>query len=208
MLNKKEIGSIIALTIVLGFTLSLLASLEIFLYTALFVLIIILVNTFAKKLASYYLDSQIEVGLWEIKQWGFRKHWRFKKGFPMGIFMPLVTTILSFGWFNWMAGLVFDVKPKTYRAAKRHELYAFSEMTEWHIGLIAAAGVFANLIFAVIGYLVGLPDFARLNIYYAFFNMIPFSSLDGNKIFFGSLALWSFLATIVLIIVAGVLLIA
>ena len=51
----------------------------------------------------------------------------------------------------------------------------------------------------IISYLLGYPDFARLNLYLAFFNMIPISDLDGNKIFFGSIVLWSFLATIVLI---------
>jgi Zn-dependent protease len=98
-----------------------------------------------------------------------------------------------------MACLVFDVKPKIYRAAKRHGLYSYSEMTESHIGLIAAVGVIASLVFAVIGYLMGFSEFSRLSIYFAFFNMIPISDLDGNKIFFGSLILWSFLAALVLI---------
>ncbi|MBL7059296.1 hypothetical protein ISS08_02490, partial [Candidatus Pacearchaeota archaeon] len=92
-----------------------------------------------------------------------------------------------------------DVKAKVYRAAKRHGLYSFSEMTEYHLGLIAASGIFINLILAIIGYVIGFPLFAKLNIYYALFNMIPISDLDGNKIFFGSLVLWSFLAALTLI---------
>jgi len=36
-------------------------------------------------------------------------------------------------------------------------------------------------------------------VYYAFFNILPLSDLDGNKIFFGNLVLWSFIAALVLI---------
>jgi len=95
--------------------------------------------------------------------------------------------------------MVFDVKPKVYRAAKRHGLYSYSEMTEAHIGLIAAAGVLTNLFLAVISYFLGFETFSRINIYFAFFNMLPISDLDGNKIFFGNLVLWSFLAVLAII---------
>ena len=56
-----------------------------------------------------------------------------------------------------------------------------------------------DICFAVLGYLVGFTEFARLNIFLAFFSMIPISDLDGNKIFFGSQIMWSFLAAITLI---------
>jgi len=72
-------------------------------------------------------------------------------------------------------------------------------MTEMHIGIIAAVGVITSLFFAVIGYLLGFTEFARLSIFFAFFSMLPFSELDGNKIYFGSFVLWSFLAALTLI---------
>jgi hypothetical protein len=199
MLNKNEVIAIIAATLVLGFVISLLRSLDAFLYASFSILIIILINLAAKKIAAFNLDSEIETKIWELKRYGYRTHSYFKKPLPIGLIMPFVISVLSFGYVNWLASLVFDVKPKIYRAAKRHGLYKFTEMTEYHVGLIAAAGIFANVIFAVIGYLTGFSDFARLNIYFSFFNMIPFSDLDGDKIFFGSLVLWSFLAAIVLI---------
>jgi len=208
MLNRREITAILVITIILAFTLSLIESWQIFLYTGLSVLLIILINVFAKKIAAYYLDSEIRIKIWGVKQFGFRKHWHLRDAFPFGALFPIITTVISYGYFNWMAGLVFDVEPKIYKAAKRHGLYSFSEMTEYHLAIIAATGIFANLLFAIIGYLIGFPEFARLNIYFAFFNLFPFSNLDGNKIFFGSLTLWSFLAAIVLIIVAGLILIA
>ncbi len=199
MLNKKEIIAIIVITLILGFTISLIKTLEIFLYTLGAIFLVLIINIVTKKVMSFYLDSEIEIKLWEIKQYGFKAHKSFKKPFPAGAFLPIITTAFTFGYITWMASLVFDMKPKVYRAAKRHGLYTFSEMTENHIGLIASAGILANLAFAIIGYLINFPEFAKLNIYYAFFNMLPISDLDGNKIFFGNLILWSFLASIVLI---------
>ena len=201
MITKKEITAILIATVVLAFSINLISSLSSFLYTLLAVFILILANLIAKKITSFHLDSEIETSLWEIKRWGVRAHHRLKKPFPLGAFLPILSKLILFpiNSFVWMASLVFDVKAKTYRAAKRHGLYKFSEMTEDHIGYIAAAGIGANLVLAIIGYLIGYPLFAKLNIYYAFFNMIPISNLDGNKIFFGNLVLWVFLAVITLI---------
>jgi len=199
MINIREFSYIIVISIILAFTISLVASLEIFLYILLTIFLVIMINVLAKKVGCFFLDSEIEIKLWEIRRFGFKPHYKFKKPFPIGAALPIIITVLTFGYVYWMASLVFDVKAKIYRAAKRWGLYTFSEMTEWHIGLIAAWGIVANLFFALIGYLIGFSDFARLNIYYAFFNLLPLGELDGNKIFFGSIILWSFLAVLVLI---------
>lgn len=201
MITRKEITAILVATIILAFSINLISSITSFLYTLLAVFVLILANLIAKKITSFHLDSEIETSLWEIKRYGVKTHHRFKKPFPLGAFLPILSKLILFpiNSFVWMASLVFDVKAKTSRSAKRHGLYKFSEMTEDHIGYIAAAGIGANLILAIIGYLIGYPLFAKLNIYYAFFNMIPVSNLDGNKIFFGNLVLWVFLAVITLI---------
>lgn len=199
MINKNEILAIGVITLILAFTISLLKSMEIFLYTLLTVFLIIAINLIAKKVVSFHFGTEIEVKIWEIKRYGFKPSRYFKKPFPAGAFFPIIVTAFSFGYLIWMASLAFEVKANIYRKAKRHGLYVFSEITEGHIGKIAAAGVLANLVFSILGYLMGYPDFARLNIYFAFFNMLPLSNLDGNKIFFGSVVLWSFLASIVLI---------
>ena len=199
MLNKNEILAIGVITLILALTISLLKSMEIFLYTLLTVFLVITINLIAKKVASFYFGTEIEVKIWEIKRYGFKASKYFKKPFPAGAFFPIIVTAFSFGYLIWMASLIFEVKPNRYRKAKRHGLYVFSEMTEEHIGKIATVGVLANLVFSILGYLMGYPDFARLNIYFAFFNMLPLSNLDGNKIFFGNIVLWSFLASLVLI---------
>ena len=206
MFNKKEALLVLLVTVVLAFSLSFPNPTKtlVFLIPIFF---IILINISAKKILSFYLDSEIEIELWEVKRYGFKPKRHLKRAFPAGIFLPIITAVFSFGYFTWFNGLVFDVKAKVYRAARRFGLYTFSEMTEGHIGLIAAAGVFANLFFAIIGYLINLDEFAKLNIYYAFFNLIPLSDLDGNKIFFGSIVLWSFLVAISLIALGYVFLV-
>lgn len=209
MFGKKEILLVLVISIILAFSISLVETWNLFLYAFLAVLLVILINIIAKKISGYYLETDVEVKLWEVERYGFKPGRTFKKPFPLGAFLPLVSKIIFFslGSFVWMASFVFEVKPKIYRAAKRHGLYSFSEMDEGHIGRIAAAGIIANLVFAGIGYLIGFDEFARINLYYAFFNMIPISDLDGNKIFFGSLLAWAVLAGIILLALAGVVLI-
>jgi hypothetical protein len=198
-MKAREFAWMIVISLVFALIITLLKSFERFIYILVVIFAIILINVIAKKIMAFYLESEIEIKLWEIERYGFRPASHFKKPFPAGIAFPLVIAAITLGNIYWMASLVFDVKPKTYRAAKRHGLYSFSEMTERHIGLIATTGTIVSLICAGIAYLLGVPDFAKLSIIFVFFNMLPFSDLDGNKIFFGNLVLWSFLAIVTLI---------
>lgn len=201
MINKKEILTIILMTLLLAFAMNLLSDWSNFLIVLLSVFLTISLNITAKKAIAYYLDSEIEIKLWQIRQFGFRPEQRFKRPFPAGAFLPIISKIIFFPFKNfiWMASFIFDIKPKTYKASKRHGLYTFSEVTESQIGLVAAAGIAVNLVLAILGYFLGFTTFAQINIYYALFNMLPLSELDGNKIFFGNIVLWSFLATLTLI---------
>lgn len=199
MFSKKETGTLVLIAIVLAASISFLSSWQTFLRVLLAVFILLVLNIAAKKIAAYYAEAEIEIKPWSMERYGFKRHQYFKKSFPIGVFLPILAALISLGNFIWMASLVFDVKPKTYRTAKRHGLYSFSEMTESHIGTIAAVGVFVNLLAAVIAYFLGFPMFAKLNVFFAFYNILPLSDLDGNKIFFGNIVLWSFLAAIILI---------
>lgn len=199
MINGKEILNILIISLIFAVTISLFVDIISFIYAFVIMFVIIFLSVLAKEITAFYLDSEVETKLWEIKQFGYKPKNKFRKPAPAGIFLPLIVTALSAGYLYWFAALVFEVQPKVYRAAKRHGLYTFSEMTEYHIGIIAAAGIFMCLILAIIGYLISVPELSRLSIYYAFFNMIPISNLDGNKIFFGSFVMWSFLAILTLI---------
>ena len=200
MINKKEASAIIISTIVIAFAISLL-NWKIFLYSALAVFLVILVNITAKKITGFFYESKVEVSLWEFARYGFNRDAHWKKPFPAGGVFPLISKIILFPFnsFVWMASLTFDVKSKVYRAAKRHGMYSFSEMTESNIATIAAVGILVNLLFAIVGYLLGFGMFAKLNIFFAFWNMIPLSDLDGNKMFMGNIILWSFVAILTLI---------
>lgn len=211
MLKKKEIITIIGTIIVLALALNFFQALEIFPYTLASVFLIIAINITSKKIISYYLDSEIEIRLWHIKQYGFKPHHSFKRAFPTGVFFPIITSVISLGHLVWMAPLVFDSKAKIYRTAKRFASYKLSEMTEYHIALIASAGIIINIILAIVAYLVGVPEqmnFIKLSIVYIFFNLIPFSDLDGNKIYFGFNGLWIVLAVIAMIGMLGLILAA
>lgn len=218
MLERKEIITLFIVTLVLGFTLSLKSNLQNILMMFGLVFLILIINTFAKKIAAYYLDSEIEISPWEIHRYGlfhffnfspFKTHpvKKFQRPLPIGLILPLITAVLTIGNLVWMASTTFDIKKKVYRAAKRYGLYTFSEVTEYHIGIVAMVGILANLFFAFIGYLMGWTDFSQLNILFAFFNSIPISNLDGNKVFFGSIVMWAFTMAMVLIAVSYLILV-
>lgn len=213
MFTKKEAVSVGVIMLILGF-LSSVRDIGFFPAALFVVFLTILANLAAKKIAAYYYESEIEAKIWETYRYGlfsalsggFFAHpsKEFKRPIELGAIVPLIFSALTLGYFTWFGSLTFDVKPKISRAAKRHGLYSFSEMTEMHIGYIAAAGIFINLILAAAGYLAGFSTFAQMNAYYAFFNMLPISELDGNKIFFGNIVLWSFLAALSAIGLAGI----
>lgn len=206
MLNKKEFGAIAIASVILAFITSLAASQKAFIDALIIFILIILINTTSKKIASHYFDAEAEIKIWELTRTGFfgaltkgfpqNPNHKFKNPFLIGIFLPIILMLLSLGIIKWLACLTFEVKPKIYKAAKRFGLYSFSEMTENHIGIIAAAGMLANLLLAIVGYLIGFPLFTRLSVYYVAFNLIPISNLDGNKIFFGNKTLYLFLLII------------
>jgi hypothetical protein len=206
MLNSKEILTIIGLTILITILVSPINSVNAFLIGLVSVVLVLLINIFAKKIMGFFLEAEVEIKLWKIERYGLKPSRRFKWPIPAGIIFPILIGIVTLGRVAWLATFVFDVKPRVYRAAKRHGLYSFSEMTEYHMGLIAASGVIANLIAAFIGYLLNFPIFSMINVYMAFYNMIPFSDLDGNKLFFGSFIMWTFLAIVSLIAMGYVLL--
>lgn len=221
MLTSKEITAIIIATLILAFSYSLASTPDNFTSTLVkmigFVFIVIIINITAKKVMASYKDASIETSLWTLKRAGIlhfiniipfhRTHpsQKFKSEFPIGILLPIITTVLSFGWVKWLACLTFESKAQIYRAARiradRHQRYA--EITETHEAQIAATGILANLLFAYIFYLLGQPILTKINITFAFYNLIPISNLDGNKIFFGSSTditgyplLWTFLSVI------------
>lgn len=195
MLSIKEIGSIVLAIVIFGFVASF-PSLDNVLFAFLFGFIIITIYILAKKLIAYYTEIEIETKIWQFKRWGLYERSHFKNPIPIGIILPFLLSIITFGWVKWLALLQTDEKATTARAAKRHDFYSYSELTEWHIALVSSAGIISSLILAIIAYLINIPELAKFSIYYAFFNLLPLGQLDGTKVFFGSKIFWTILFVI------------
>jgi len=200
METKEQVAEIIiilAAAIILGVTVSF-PSLSSALSSIIYFAVIISANITAKKFISYYLEAKVTTRFWSWYQYGFTKRAHFKNPIPM-LWLPPLLSFVSKGYFLWLAILEFDIKAKSERVSKRHGLYRFSEITNWHIASIASWGIALNLILAIIGYFAGFEFFAKLNIWYAFWSIIPISGLDGSKILAGSRALWFALLVIIAI---------
>ena len=201
-MDQKEVWSEIAIivltTLVLAISISFRNQALLYVATASF-LIIISINIIVKKIVGYFLEIDVKTKLWAWYQYGFRLDSHFKKPFPM-VWLPLVLSLITNGAIWWLAVLEFDIKAKTERVAKRHGLYRFTQVTEWHVAWIAVWGLIANLIMATIAYAIGFETFTKLSLYFIAWSLVPLGGLDGSKIFFGSRPLWFATATIAAIL--------
>ena len=167
-------------------------------------LIIFFINYGIKKLVANYFEISISIKPWEIKYFGFKEKNQFKKPISM-IWWPLFISLITLGKFWWFPILEFDVKGKQERAARRHGLYRFTEVTENHIAYIVFWSIIATLISGLIGYFIGFESFFKISVFYALWSLVPLSRLDGSKLFFGEKWLWFFTTIITLIFFVGVL---
>src|SRR3989338_3767788 len=201
--------AIITLTIILSLKKVINNNPEFIAQSLFFALLIISINIAAKKIVARSLDSDVEHEIWQWQRFGFRPERHLKKPIPAGVILPLFLNIITLGIFKPMTFLTYETSALKRRAAKRFGFYSYTEMTDWHNGLIGAAGISALLILSFISYFVpflaGLPKYAA---YYALFNLIPISKLDGTQIFFGSKILWATLSIITLLFTYFALIIA
>jgi hypothetical protein len=168
-----------------------------------FSLIIILTNVFGKKFMASKLDSAVKHNIWYWSRHGFKPSAQLKRKIPAGIILPLAIVTISQGVFKLMTILSYETYALKRRAARRFGPYSFTEMTEWHIALIGAAGIVTTLLVSLISYFIpGLEGLPKLAAFYALSNLIPFSKIDGCHIFFGSRVLWTTLLIITLIFVS------
>jgi hypothetical protein len=186
-------------SLILGFSIAFRKPMDAVIYAFLSFVIIITVNILVKIFAGYLLEIDVKTKLWSWHRYWFRKGDHFAAPLPM-IWAPLVLSLITQGALWWLAILEFDVAPRVERVSKKHGLYRFTEVTEWHVGWIATFGLISSLLLGIIGYLAGFELFAKISIFYAAWSIIPLSSLDGNKILFASRALWATIAVITAIL--------
>lgn len=167
--------------------------------------IIIGTNIIGKKISAYQLDSDIEHELWFTKRFGIKPKQRFPKPIPVGIILPILISIFSLGTFYLFTFLTYESRALKHRAAKRFGYYSYTEMSDMHNALIGAGGIIALILLAIITYLLPFSHtttLSKLAIYYAFWNLVPISKLDGTQILIGSRVLWTVLASITTILTA------
>jgi hypothetical protein len=212
-MGNNEFGNVVAacviLALVMGMPFIYNGHWETFAMVCSFAIIIIATHVLSKKVVAFLLDSDVEHRLWHVYRFGFKGGSHFKKEIPFGVVVPLGVAVFATlllwpigAWIYFMGILTYETRALKYRAAKRFGFYSYTEVTDWHNAIIGGAGILAVLILAVVAYFPGLELLTRLAIYYAFFNMLPISELDGTQIFFGSRVLYFVLGVITLILTA------
>jgi len=207
--TKKELIIIIVVILIFGFiigikydfqkgTISFNQNPEIFLISFL----IILTSIFFKKIAANYWGIEIEHRALEFSRWGWYERSHLKKPIPMGLILPFFTSLISLGLIKPLTFLQFhskNIPEKRLLKRRSKRSRRKSEVNESDTAFTATVGFYGLLLLAIIGTIIksyGLEigiDLAKYAIYYGAWNLVPVSSLDGIKIFFGSINAWTFL---------------
>lgn len=205
-MKQKEITQIIIAILVLGFVAGFVdliqGDLNSFSIVLVFAAIIISVNILSKKFMASRLDADVEHEIWKMDRYWLNPGDKLKGLVNAGVIIPFFITIVTLGTIKLMTILTYETRALKRRAAKRFGPYSFTEMTDWHNALVGSAGIISALLITFITYWIPGSEWiilSRMATFYAFFNMIPFSKLDGSQIYFGSRVLWSVLAVITLI---------
>ena len=222
MIKKRElipiIISIIIITLLLMFNDSKLElTKSLFISSLIISALIILVSVFSKKITSKIIDVKTEIQTWEFKRYWFATRSELKKPLPIGILLSLLLGFLSGGFVKFLALLQFKSEALPSKLAKKFGARRFSAIMDWDEALIAFYSTVAILILAIIAKIIYANltinsnlltssiffDLAKFSFYYCCYNLIPFSILDGSKIFYGSRPLYVF--TLFLLLVTGLL---
>jgi hypothetical protein len=164
--------------------------------------VVVILPLLLRKAFAYSLDANVKHRIWHFYRYGYRPGWTLKKEYPFGVIIPLFFAFLGLlANFSMMVFtfLTYETRALKHRAAKRFGYYSYTEMTDWHNALIGASAIVVLLVISLVGYLGDFEVMAKLAAYYAFWNMIPFSDLDGTQIYFGNKVLYYVLAITTLI---------
>ena len=214
ILTKKELMWIIIFIIISSF-ISFIPQIptdiiKIFI-TALIFTIIIFTSIIVKKLVSSNYAIKIENKPWELQRFWFRETSYFKKPLVFGLILPFFLSILSLGYIKPFTFFQFDaenipekrlLKTRGERKPQRKET-----INEEDLAYTSAAGFYALILLTLLGLFIESflkigfgTDLAKYSIYYSIWNMVPFSQLDGTKLFFGSIITWVFVLIIQVIL--------
>ena len=114
----------------------------------------------------------------------------------VGIIFPILFSLISNGLFKFAAiGSSEVIAIEKRRIGKK-----FKHLTEYELAKIHLVGPLTILLLALILHqFPGFEKIVAISYTLALFSMLPFSGLDGAKIFFGSLPLYIFGAGFIII---------
>lgn len=164
--------------------------------------IVVIIPVLLRKAFAYSLDADVKHRIWHFYRFGYKPGWHFKKEYPFGIIIPLLFAFVGLlARFPIMifTFLTYETRALKHRAAKRFGFYSYTEITDWHNALIGASAIVVLFLISLVGYFGNFEVLAKLAAYYAFWNMIPFSDLDGTQIYFGNRPLYYVLAVTAII---------
>ena len=209
-MNPRELSHLIAAVIILTLVFSLSeiirGNLQNIPFIFIFSSVIVFLAVFSKKLIASLLDSNVEHELWFLHRLSLTSP--FKKPIAVGLIIPIILSVISLGFIKFASILTYETRALKRRAAKRHGFYSYTEMTDFENAIIGSTGIVVMLLLSLVAYLVpSIELLSKIAAYYAFWNMLPISKLDGTQIFFGSRVIYAVLAIITIIFALYALLI-
>ena len=197
MFTKKEVSAIIISIILLGFIfafndgqLNFQFSFWIlnFLRIILLVGVSVLLRELFIKLMARRFNSESTYDFWFIERFWFKPSNKFKPRMPFGIIFAVLGVLVSGGKFFFTAIGIHNIKQKVSARTGSKRLF----LTDMEESLIVWSGMLINILLIYLGFLFGITQLAGINFFIGLYNLIPFSDLDGAKIFFGSQLIWIF----------------
>jgi hypothetical protein len=169
--------------------------------------LIIMISVLAKKIISSRFSIKIEHSIWKFQRYGYYERSSFKKPVPIGIILPFFLSLFSLGIIKPLAFLQFDAENlREKRILRNYGRIRKTEINEYDSGYAALAGFYSLILLSIIGIIFKYPELAKYSIYYGAWNIVPFGSLDGTKLFFGNFFHWFILVIFYILFIIGTIL--
>lgn len=207
-MEKREIIDIITVTI--AFALILMFNKNILgwnIYYLIIPIIILAASMIPKYWTAHIIDANLKFKAWSLQRFWISRWAHFKKPMPIGIILPFFMGFLSGGGIKMMTLLQFNATASPRRVVKKYGVRRYSGIMEWDDAMISFYGFIGVLILSLVAnYFTSavfpFKELAKYSLYYAIWNIIPFSQLDGSRLFYGSKPLFVF--TFLIILITGI----
>lgn len=205
-MNEKEIkhilSAIIIFTIIFAFKDLVMGDYSKFGFYFFFSAIIIFTNIIFKKIAAKQMHIDVEHEIWKWRRYGLNRTQTFENPVSIGVIFPILISILSLGIVKVPLLLTFESCALSSKAFKKTKGIRYAGITDIENGIIASWGTIAVIVLSILAYIFGLEQLFKMGIYYSFFNLLPFSRLDGVQLLAGAKLRWTILFIITCLMTA------